>query len=396
MNLEYPKKWRETIDLETINFKKIKVKEVLGYPYAANQVFAVWALEEGIEKLVFIKYNDHLEANLKNEVAILRQINLANVPRIIEYADDYSYVVTEALEGVRLSIIIGDNLEGESWPYMFKYGQMLAKLHQIKGDFPPAPQRRFAKMPTKEQLEKWNLAYVMDFLKENQPKDINQCFVHGDFHYANILWCNQEITGILDFELAGIGNREFDIAWSLILRPEQKFMNTKAEIFEFLRGYQSLNTCNLSYIKYYMALIYAHFIELGDEEYRVYIKKWYQDNLQTKDLTKYLGRQVKITIDRPMGSKHPQFDYIYPLNYGYLANTISGDGEEIDAYLLGVYEPVREYTGVVVAIIKRLNDEEDKLVVAPLGSSYSAPKIKDLVYFQEQYFQIEVISHIDN
>ncbi len=74
----------------------------------------------------------------------------------------------------------------------------------------------------------------------NQSSQTHTCFVHGDFHYANLLWKDGHISGILDFELAGIGDRDFDIAWALILRPGQKFMRTEEELREFIAGYTAV------------------------------------------------------------------------------------------------------------------------------------------------------------
>ena len=101
----------------------------------------------------------------------------------------------------------------------------------------------------------------------------------------------------------------------------------------------------------------------------------------------YLGKKVKIKLDRPFGSKHPKHGFIYPVNYGYVPNTISNDGEELDAYLLGVFEPVQEYEGECIAIIHRINDDDDKLVIVPAGKNYSNDAIEALTEFQEQYFQ---------
>ena len=56
----------------------------------------------------------------------------------------------------------------------------------------------------------------------------------------------------------------------------------------------------------------------------------------------FLGKKVHIVMDRPMGVKHPKWNFIYPLNYGYVPNTISGDGAELDAYIIGVFEPLEE------------------------------------------------------
>lgn len=105
----------------------------------------------------------------------------------------------------------------------------------------------------------------------------------------------------------------------------------------------------------------------------------------------YLNKDVLMKIDRKLGSKHPKHGFIYTLNYGYIPNTISGDGEELDAYVLGVYEPIEEFEGKVIAIIHRTNDEDDKLVVAPKNINYSDDAIKALTEFQERFFNSIII-----
>jgi len=105
------------------------------------------------------------------------------------------------------------------------------------------------------------------------------------------------------------------------------------------------------------------------------------------DNRNYIGKKIKIKIDRPFGSIHPKHGFIYPVNYGFIPNTISGDGEELDCYLLGVFEPVFEYEGKCIAIIHRLNDNDDKLVIVPDGKYYDDSAINALTEFQEQYFE---------
>lgn len=109
--------------------------------------------------------------------------------------------------------------------------------------------------------------------------------------------------------------------------------------------------------------------------------------MNTKD---YLGKMVKIKIDRPFGSKHPKHGFIYPVNYGYVPNTTSGDGEELDCYLLGVFEPVEEFEGKCIAIIHRTNDDDDKLVITK-DKEYNNDQIDALTEFQEQYFEHVII-----
>jgi inorganic pyrophosphatase len=108
-------------------------------------------------------------------------------------------------------------------------------------------------------------------------------------------------------------------------------------------------------------------------------------------LKKYLGKKVKVIVDRPLGSKHPDFGWTYPINYGYLPNVKSGDGEEIDAFILGVDKPLKEFEGTVIAIVHRLDDNEDKLVVAPEGKDFSKEEIEKLLHFQEKFFKSEII-----
>ena len=104
----------------------------------------------------------------------------------------------------------------------------------------------------------------------------------------------------------------------------------------------------------------------------------------------YMGKLVHVVVDRPIGYCHG--DTVYPINYGYIPGLLGGDGEEQDAYILGVGEPVSEFDGQVIAVIHRKNDCENKFVVAPAGSVYHQGQIAEAVHFQEQYFDIRIIS----
>ena len=110
------------------------------------------------------------------------------------------------------------------------------------------------------------------------------------------------------------------------------------------------------------------------------------------NLTKYLGQYVEIIIDRPLGSKHPKYGFTYEVNYGFVPNTKAPDGEEIDAYLLGSSEPLGKAHGKCIAIIKRKDDEDDKLVVVLSGAANIKDEdIMSQVNFQEKYFKTKII-----
>lgn len=107
-----------------------------------------------------------------------------------------------------------------------------------------------------------------------------------------------------------------------------------------------------------------------------------------KQLRSWLGRKVHIVIDRPIGHKHK--NTVYPINYGYVPGELGGDGEPLDAYLIGVDVPVTEFDGWVVGTVRRFDNCEDKLVVAPEGMRFHQGEITKAVWFQERWFKTAV------
>lgn len=109
------------------------------------------------------------------------------------------------------------------------------------------------------------------------------------------------------------------------------------------------------------------------------------------DSKNFIGKEVNIVIDRALGTKHPKHGFVYTVNYGYVPNVISGDGEELDAYLLGVFNQVENYKGKCIAVIHGTNDDDDKIIVVPEGVNYTDEQIKALTEFQERFFESVII-----
>lgn len=109
------------------------------------------------------------------------------------------------------------------------------------------------------------------------------------------------------------------------------------------------------------------------------------------DSKAYIGHLVEVKMDRPIGEKHPKHGFIYPVNYGYVPNTVSGDGAELDCYVLGVFEPLEKFKGKCIAVIHRLNDNDDKLIIVPKEKEYSNDAIRALTEFQERFFESIII-----
>jgi inorganic pyrophosphatase len=120
-------------------------------------------------------------------------------------------------------------------------------------------------------------------------------------------------------------------------------------------------------------------------------REWVTDHENRTPATEYLGSTVVVTVDRPLGSQHPDYGFRYQLNYGYLAGTLAPDGEELDAYILGVQHPVSQFSGLCIAVIHRTDDCEDKLVVASPGQEFTDAQILRLTAFQERFFSSVIL-----
>ncbi len=134
-------------------------------------------------------------------------------------------------------------------------------------------------------------------------------------------------------------------------------------------------------------------VDAGRERYLAGKHAFVRRTLQTAALWAMLGQTVHIVIDRPIGYVHRTgaYETVYPVNYGYLPGVAGGDGEEQDAYLLGVSEPVTEADAAVVGVARRKNDVEDKLITAPEGTAFTKAEMAAAVRFQEQWFDTEIL-----
>ena len=121
------------------------------------------------------------------------------------------------------------------------------------------------------------------------------------------------------------------------------------------------------------------------------------DIIEYAEVSPVIGRTVTVTVDRPLGSYHPEHkDMYYPINYGYVEGIMAPDGEEQDAYILGVDEAIEKFTGKIIAIVHRNDDVEEKWVVAPEGMTFTKEEIREQIHFQEQYFDSEIDGKIFN
>ena len=283
-------KWRELhIDPFEIDLgKNIVLKEVISYPHAGNDVLrclCYQSLASGRVPLdIHLKIERRQEAKLSKEYNMLQLMSQIKqltpcVPECLCFGttpSGHTYLGTKTLEGVRLSQIITGSFYANEFEQVLKlltrFGKSLADIHNLKMNCPEAPSRVFHKILSFDEATKLNLMMVRDWLLNHEPKASKKekCFIHGDHHYANVLFKAGEVSAVLDWELSGLGWKEFDMAWASIHRPGQKFMKSEKETEAFLQGFEAGSFSKKAY-DWCRVLIYCHFYangaQSGDSEY---------------------------------------------------------------------------------------------------------------------------------
>ncbi len=104
-----------------------------------------------------------------------------------------------------------------------------------------------------------------------------------------------------------------------------------------------------------------------------------------------LGTEVEVVVDRPLGSRSPNHGTVYPINYGFLPKTFAGQ-KAVKAYVVGEFEPIERFEGYVVAVVRRMNESADKVVVAKERGKYTTEQIEALIEFKERHHHSRVVS----
>lgn len=273
-------KWRESkIDLSKLHLKQINQYKIISYPPAGNDVFeCVGTLKSG-EKINFIiKSERGAFANFDNEIKVLNKITGFPIPTVIETGkiNNLRYIVMNKLDGEKLSDIFKENKDADKSKYLFLYGKALGQIHNLNLKWDKARQREVNDVPNTQlykNLGTWE-SEIIKYLKDTKPNIIMDTFIHGDFHYGNILWEDYKISAILDWEYSGLGFKEQDIAWALILRPEQQFMDKLEDYKSFLKGYNSVNTFDSSKLKWCLVNGLMHFYLMNqNNKNKIYLTK---------------------------------------------------------------------------------------------------------------------------
>lgn len=261
--------WRETCDPFALPMSAYRVERVLDYPHAGNDVFHVAGVHGLRPCNAYVKAERQTGADVRNEIALLRTLPYDKAPRLLDWSlETPVFDVTEECPGQRLSALLQGAPPGAALRYMAPYGAELAGIHALAVPWEPVKHRRFFDRPGPEHIRKYGLEDMAALLDRCSPAGQSRCFVHGDFHYANILWRNGAVSAVLDWELAGVGVREFDMAWAVLLRPGQTFLDSPEQVGAFLAGYGARQSFSPNAFAHYYILAALWFAALGDEDYR--------------------------------------------------------------------------------------------------------------------------------
>ena len=291
--MKIPKnKWRElNVDPFSLDLgAKLVLEQVLGYPPAGNDVLLCRGRYKDQPLEFYLKLPRHKDANFANEAAAL--IHLAKTPipapQVLAYGQhaetETEFLAITAMPGQRMSGKLVEDYWGPARknidPYLVKIAESLAQIHALDLDWPPVTPRTQFVIPSVVDTDNPSGDWLHEqifWLEENKPEPTAPCFVHGDHHYANLLWEGDQISAVLDWELCGMGWREFDIAWSLLPRQGQRFLNTVEQHKVFLDAYQAHQPFDRFAVVWCVGLIATHFLSLryfwDDQEYHALLKR---------------------------------------------------------------------------------------------------------------------------
>ena len=180
----------------------------------------------------------------------VRRILYSGAESLLEFCDGTSCDVTQVSEKMA-----------------FNAGAMLARFHDAakKFDIPPLPNRKLESellraIRIKDKLRnKYTngadfISIVEHLLQSKFLKTYDACIIHNDFRVQNVLFQDENISAILDFDWSCVGNPMKDLGHALVewSFPDAGKFNQK--IFKsFFQGYTTSKTdIDIDALKYWI------------------------------------------------------------------------------------------------------------------------------------------------
>ena len=201
---------------------------------------------------------------LDTEAALLQLAAAAGVPVpavrcVLKEADGLGAgFITDWLEGETLGqrIVRAEELAALRETLAFQCGQALARIHAL--DWRAAGLERSLPVidPAALVEETWGgyrdlelpvpmIDYARRWLQDHLPEDSRQCLVHGDFRNGNLMVSPGGIVGVLDWELAHVGDPLRDLGWLCVnswrFGRRELPVGGFGQVRDLLDGYESVS-----------------------------------------------------------------------------------------------------------------------------------------------------------
>lgn len=255
----------------------VLIQEIKHIPEGeTNDVYFCRSVLDGKDVDFFLKISKNPEADLlKNEADVLQALQLHDFPVpcvLFSCHNRRSFIALEEIQGTTLWDFIDPRRKKYASHklqiYLFEYGKWLALIHRLPLKWNHQKRTRLYECIGEELEEDPRFIELISWLDVNKPDKSESVFVHGDYNIASVIIDEDEIKGILDWEFAGEGWKEYDLAWTL--RARQHYLNSQEERDLILQGYSSVGTYDPISLMWCEVLNYLHFaywFKESDPEY---------------------------------------------------------------------------------------------------------------------------------
>jgi len=229
-----------------------------------NDIFFCVGEFDGRPVSAYIKISKHPQLSLSNERAVLAALAPTSlpVPIVLWYGGERNDVlIVEAMAGRMIWDYIDPRrvrYDGDkAIAYLHSYGECLARIHGLHMSWPPQKRPWLHGLIGEEGLADERFKRLVSWVRTNDSVSPERVFVHGDFNTASVLFDNDSVSGVVDWEFAGTGWREYDLAWAL--RARISFLNTRPERDAILNGYCTRASYDENALQFCEVLNYLHF-----------------------------------------------------------------------------------------------------------------------------------------
>lgn len=229
-----------------------------------NRVFSCRGTFHNRPVSAYIKISRESCGNLGHERDIIERVASSEipVPNILAYSTvPRETLVLEELPGS----LIWDHIDPRRGVYerdaalshLGAYGECLGRIHTLRADGPGHRRPQLYGLIGEEGVSEARFQRLVAWLKDRTPGSVNRCFVHGDLNTASVLVHEGRVSGVIDWEFAGVGWREYDLAW--LLRARTTFLGSAEEREAVLEGYRQYALYDTEVLRYCEVLNYLHF-----------------------------------------------------------------------------------------------------------------------------------------